>query len=92
MKTTACFGDKLSQMFEAGVSHKTCTDKEGETSPKWKTRIGKAILSPNFFEGVLSYFKIIDFAMPNIQSGFKLTHNFVSYLETLVITTDVAGM
>lgn len=33
MKTAAYFGDKLSQTFEAGVSHRTCTGKEGETSP-----------------------------------------------------------
>lgn len=45
-----------------------------------------------FIEGVLRYFKVIDFAMPNIQFRFKLAHNFVSQLETLLNTTDVAGM
>jgi len=51
MKTAAhYFGDKLSQIFEAGVSHKTYIDKERETSPKWKTRTGKFILSPNLLK------------------------------------------
>lgn len=47
---------------------------------------------PRFTEGVLRYFKVIDFAMPNIQFRFKLAHNFASQLETLLKTTDVAGM
>ena len=50
MKITTYFGDKLSQIFEAGVSHKTCTDKEGETSPKWKTKIGESILALNLLK------------------------------------------
>lgn len=48
--------------------------------------------SPKFIERVLRYFKVIDFAIPNVQSRFKLTHSFISSLETLVMTTAVAGM
>lgn len=50
MKTSACFGDKLSQIFEAVINHKTYTSKEGETSPTWKTRIDKSTLSPDLLK------------------------------------------